>query len=212
MYHPSDDSYLLLDYLKAQIKNKGFDGIPFNQVSTILDLGTGSGIIAIFLALIKKKYDDFTPEIYAADISVTAINVAQKNADLNGVKDEIHFIFSDLFQSFPKNLKHSFDIIIFNPPYLPSFKNVNAKTQKPVKNDLDWDGGPQGIEVTVKFLKSVNGYLSRDKQNLIYFISSSHADVDRLHRIISNLGYIHQVVQKMHVFFEDIFLNRIIVT
>ena len=76
----------------------------------ILDIGTGSGCIAVAL---KKKFPE--AEVYAVDISADALKAAEENAKLNGVK--IHFILDDILQptlSYPK-----FDVIVSNPPYIP---------------------------------------------------------------------------------------------
>ena len=48
VYTPSDDSYLIIDYFKRKINQNYFDGIKLSEIKKILDLGTGTGIIAIF--------------------------------------------------------------------------------------------------------------------------------------------------------------------
>lgn len=83
--------------------NKMFDNDNLN----IIDLGTGSGCIAITL---KKKFHN--ANVSAVDISLEALEVARGNAKLNEV--EINFISND----FLNNIEDKFDIIISNPPYL----------------------------------------------------------------------------------------------
>ena len=78
----------------------------FNRRVSILDLGTGSGCIAITL---KKEIDC---DVVASDISLDAIDVARENAINNKV--DILFVNSDIFS----NIEDKFDVIISNPPYI----------------------------------------------------------------------------------------------
>lgn len=75
---------------------------------SVVDIGTGSGAIAVALKLQRPKW-----HVTATDISQTALNVAKKNAKLHDVK--INFKHCDLFQGLPR---HAFDVIVSNPPYI----------------------------------------------------------------------------------------------
>lgn len=77
---------------------------------TILDIGTGSGCIAVILA---KKIKN--AKITACDISDKALEIARKNSEMHGVSDKIKFVKSDVFS----NIKGKFDIMVSNPPYIP---------------------------------------------------------------------------------------------
>lgn len=86
-----------------------------NDNLTVLDLGTGSGVIAISLALKKPNW-----EIIASDISTDALNIAKINND-NFKLNNIKFIKSDIFT----NLKdYKFNIIVANPPYIDKTANT----------------------------------------------------------------------------------------
>ncbi len=206
VYPPSDDSFLLIDYFRGCHNQEFFDGIEINQIKNVLDLGTGTGIIAIFFQIIKSQHPLFNPKIYASDIINEALECAKKNEQLNNFKDDITFIHSDLFKSFPKSLKHSYNIIIFNPPYLPSSELVDQDEKMSI--DHSWNGGTRGYEVFLRFLKDVKDYMHPNGCS-IYFISSSRVNLDELHGIIKKNGFSNTVINKKHVFFEDIILNKL---
>ncbi len=208
VYSPSDDTYLILDYFKEKIDESYFDGLEHSKIDKILDLGTGTGIIALFFQSIKMLYPAFKPEIYASDILVESIACATQNERANKFEGQIKFIRSDLFGAFPLSLRRSFNIIVFNPPYLPSLKQVKEGVNK--KNiDYSWDGGKKGFETLIRFLDEVKEYLSPKNKAFIYYISSSQTDLNELEKIIQEKGYIRETLKKIHIFFEDIILNRL---
>lgn len=208
VYAPSDDTYLMLDYFKSNINNSYFDGIKMGEIKNILDLGTGTGLIAIFFQLIKMQILNFNPKIYASDILKEAICCAKLNEKANKINNEIIFLHSNLFNTFPDNLKHSFNIIMFNPPYLPSFKLIKGNINKE-NIDYSWDGGVKGYEVIIRFLDQATEYLNYNLPSYIYFISSSRLDLEPLHQKIKNKGFKNLILEKTHIFFEDIILNRL---
>jgi len=82
--------------------------------SKIIDLGTGSGAIAISLA--KNLRSLF---VFATDISPDALRVAKENAKTLGVDERIEFLCGDLFEPLNnKNLKGTIDCVVSNPPYV----------------------------------------------------------------------------------------------
>ncbi|MFW9895534.1 MAG: HemK2/MTQ2 family protein methyltransferase [Candidatus Thorarchaeota archaeon] len=206
VYHPSDDSYLLIDYFKNNISNKLFDEIKIDNIKYILDMGTGTGIIAILLQKFISEFKKFNPKIFASDILDEAIFCAKKNELLNNFHNKINFIQSDLFRSFPEYLKSSFNIVIFNPPYLPSSILIKEKQQK---IDHSWNGGQKGYEILIKFLQEVKTYLNLQKPHYIYYISSSKTNLDELHTKIKELRFRNEILEIKHIFFEDLFLNRL---
>jgi len=101
-----------LDYIKINFQNK--------KEIYIADICTGSGIIAITIALeLERTYNlpSTTYRLIATDISPTALAVAKQNAKKHGVADKIEFIQGDLLNPI-KNRK--IDLIVSNPPYVPS--------------------------------------------------------------------------------------------
>ena len=118
----------------------------------ILDLCTGSGAIAVSLA----KYIN-NVKVYASDISSKAIDIAKKNAVFNGVKNNIEFIESNLFNKI-KNQK--FDIIVSNPPYIET--GEIKKLSKEVQNEpiQALDGGKDGLDFYRKISNEAFNFLN----------------------------------------------------
>ena len=171
-------------------------------------MGTGTGIIAIFLKLLANKLTNFNPKIYASDILKEAINCAKKNEKLNVSKGKIHFIHSNLFQSFPAKLHNKFNIIIFNPPYLPALEDNGNNSF----SDLDhsWSGGEKGYETLFEFFNEALKFLNpaNNAVVLFYYITSSRVERENITERLKYLGFQTEEVAKTHIFFEDIILNR----
>lgn len=105
-----------------------------NESKDILELCTGSGIIAISL----KKYME-NAKITATDISYEALNVAKQNV-ANLLNQKIEFIQSDMFE----NIKGKFDIIVSNPPYIKS--EIIKQYSLEYEPKLALDGGTNGLK------------------------------------------------------------------
>ena len=95
-----------LDRIKRGFPLAGSDRPP-----RVIDLGTGTGIIAICLA----KHSD-EPEITAVDVEPAALELARWNARQHGVEERVEFIPSDWFAALPADAKY--DLIVSNPPYV----------------------------------------------------------------------------------------------
>ena len=119
----------------------------FSKKVTILDIGTGSGCIAITL---KKMLNS---KVTAIDISKKALEIAKENAAQNNVN--VDFILSNLFS----NIKGKFDVIISNPPYIAYDEKIDEK----VKNNephLALYANNKGLEFYEKILKEAKKYLN----------------------------------------------------
>jgi HemK-related putative methylase len=208
IYFPSDDTFLLIEYFKKVISKSSFDGYDIKEIHNILDMGTGTGIIAIFLKMFANQLDNFNPRFYASDILKEAIECAKNNKKINKVKGKINFIQSNLFKSFPIKLKNMFNVIIFNPPYLPALDHSTQHTKRNI--DYSWYGGEKGYETLLNFLNEVPTYLNPDNNApcLLYFVTSSRVSKKKITKILNQLGFQLMEVSKTHFFFEDIILNK----
>ena len=124
--------------------------IEFNG-KKLLDIGTGTGCIAIMVKKLSNK------DVMACDISQKALEVAQKNA--KNLHAEVDFIKSDLFE----NINEKFDIIVSNPPYIP--KNTMPELQKEVAEHEPhlalFTEDEKGVEFYKNIIKNAPEYLNR---------------------------------------------------
>ncbi len=127
----------------------GADQIPHN----ILDLCTGSGVLAVVLA---QEFPQ--AHIQALDLSWEALQLARHNIEYHGLTERIHLICADLLTCFaPSPL---FDLIVTNPPYI---KAVDIPTLEPEVRDwephLALSGGPTGMDCITQIFESGAAYL-----------------------------------------------------
>ncbi|MCX5702814.1 MAG: peptide chain release factor N(5)-glutamine methyltransferase [Candidatus Omnitrophica bacterium] len=123
----------------------------------VLDVGTGSGCIAVSLAKFLKDI-----RVTATDISEKAITVAKENAALNKVEDKIDFIRQDLFGlqlaacSMRPNL---FDFIVSNPPYVLTAEIERLQPEIKFEPRIALDGGSDGLDFYRRIIKEAPCYL-----------------------------------------------------
>jgi release factor glutamine methyltransferase len=112
------------------------------QPVRILDVGTGSGAIAIALA-----YHLPHARITAVDLSTAALEVAASNAARHALADRIHFVASDLLDALPPD-ELPFDVIVSNPPYVPTADRASLHPQvRDHEPAAALFAGPDGLDV-----------------------------------------------------------------
>jgi len=132
--------------------------ISSEKPPTVLEIGTGSGAIAIALA--REVRNVF---LVATDISREALRLARQNAKENGVLERIAFIHGDLFSPFcPFEEKEPFDLILSNPPYIVRSEIGNlAREVKDFEPMIALDGGEDGFDFLRKIISRSPEYLRK---------------------------------------------------
>jgi release factor glutamine methyltransferase len=126
-----------------------------NELPRILELGTGSGAIAVALATELPQ-----AQIVATEISPAALAIARRNASRNGVSDAIRFLEGDLFSALAEDLQNYFDLIISNPPYIPrdQISKLDAEVSR-WEPRAALDGGVDGLDFYRRIAEQAPGYL-----------------------------------------------------
>lgn len=172
IYQPAEDSYLLEKEVKRFVKGKSF-----------LDMGAGSGIQS------KAAKSAGASSILAVDIDSESIAHIKSFG--------IHSIKSNLFQK----VKGRFDIIAFNPPYLPRDK------REPLSSQLATTGGKHGDEIILKFIKSLKSHLNPYGFALI--VISSLTPKDKILSLLKKIKLNHSVLSSKKLFMEKLFVWKI---
>lgn len=141
----------------------------------ILDIGTGSGAIAIALKKSKKNF-----KIFASDISLNAIFQAKKNSLKH--KKKVNFFCGDLL----KPIKEKFDLIVSNPPYIPEnlIKNLPECVKK--EPEIALNGGKGGTKIIFKILKNSRNLL---KKNGVLVLEIGEGQFFKVKNFGEKIGY-----------------------
>ncbi|WP_041186004.1 50S ribosomal protein L3 N(5)-glutamine methyltransferase [Candidatus Kinetoplastidibacterium galati] len=123
------------------------------SITSILDLCTGSGCLAILSALSFQR-----SIVTATDISEKALKIAEKNINYYNLQDRIKIINSNLFDDIPIS---QYDIIICNPPYVNTQSLNNLPEEYLHEPIIALDGGEDGMSI-IKNIKKVKIFLKRE--------------------------------------------------
>ncbi len=185
---PRDETAILVE--------KALEFINAKNYKTVLDIGTGSGAIAIS---IKKNVD---ASVSAVDISEDALSLAKENAKLN--ETEISFIKSDLFE----NVSGKFDVILSNPPYIPTKDIEKLEKELSFEPECALDGGSDGLDFYRDIIMDAKDHLN--KNGLLMF-EIGYDQGDAVRTLLSKSGFTENYLLKdysgldriVYTFYED---------
>jgi len=144
----------------------------------ILDIGSGSGIQA-------EAASKSAENVLAADIDKESVEFIRKK----GIKAKV----SDLFSK----IDGKFDLIIFNPPYLPDEESEDNESKKITT------GGKYGHEILERFFSQADRYLNKDGRILIVF--SSLTNKNKINKIIKKNNFKFKMLESKKLFFEKLY-------
>jgi len=158
--------------------------IAENDGISVLDLCTGSGVLAISL---KKERPLLS--VTASDISVEALETAALNAGRLLGESAVSLIHSDLFQ----NLRGRFDIIVSNPPYIPSGEIPNLAPEVQLEPALALDGGEDGLTLVRRIIAEAPDHLPPGG---VLLLEADPRQMPRIKDILANNGFAHVRLHK----------------
>jgi release factor glutamine methyltransferase len=172
IYEPAEDSFFFQEILENLKLKKDF---------SVLEMGGGSGILS--KKILEKGINP--KKLTLADINSDALKHLKKNFPNSSV------LRSNLFN----NLEGSFDIILFNPPYLPE------DSREPKNSKIATTGGKKGSEIINRFLKQSKKHLKNNGK--IFLLTSS------LTKEIKFGNYKKRLLARKKIFFEELYIWKL---
>lgn len=175
VYEPCDDSFLLVDALLADWLNLIDQNPKF-----CLEIGCGSGYVITSLALILSQYNP-SAQFFATDINLHAAQTTLQTSANHGIHCEV--VVTDIASCLQKRLRKSIDVLLVNPPYVPTPEDeVGA-----VGIVSSWAGGFNGRKVIDRILDVVDELLSTN--GLIYMVALSENDPSEIFQVMREKGF-----------------------
>ncbi len=164
---PRPETELLVELLEREVMTR-LTSAPRPAGSPplrIADVGTGSGAVAVALAvLLRRRGADRAVEILATDSSPGALDLARENAVGHAVADRIRFVEADLL---PPVVGQAFDLVAANLPYVRSDAIPGLPVATSYEPVVALDGGPAGLSVIERLLERLPVSLARDGTALL---------------------------------------------
>lgn len=176
IYQPAEDSYLLQKFVRRFATGR------------VLDIGTGSGIQALTAIEVPS-----VREVVAVDINPKAVKALREEIEKKKLR-KIKVVEGDLFE----DLDGSFNLITFNPPYLPQDKGIEDKALY---------GGKKGWEISERFFKDVSNHMF--PSGLVLFLFSTLTNKKKIEEIIERNLLEWEELGREKIAFEELFVYKV---
>ncbi|KDO17024.1 methylase [Saprolegnia parasitica CBS 223.65] len=187
VYEPAEDTYLFLDAIQDETPFLA-DLIP----SLVLELGPGSGVVGVYTMKQLASIDQ-PALLLAVDINDEATACTKETARLNAIHN-IEIVRMDLLTQL--QLRHQVDVLLFNPPYVPTPSEEVGSTGI----EAAWAGGLHGREVIDRLLPLVQHLLS--PMGVFYMVIVAENRPKDIARIMAASGFSTTVVRSRQAFNE----------
>ena len=191
VYEPSDDTFLLCDALLNDLPH-----LLALAPTFCCEIGTGSGTVITYLHQILKEHN-YSAVYIATDLNPKACSIAAKTAKMNECRvDSLRMNFTESM------LDRQIDVLIFNPPYVPTPNEEIAGSGI----EIAWAGGEDGRVVIDRFIDQLDSMLS--PKGVLYMILVQDNKPAEVRRILRRLGFLSAVVLQRKAVNEDLLVLK----
>lgn len=180
VYEPAEDTFLLLDALEKDLNYLE------EIVQICLECGSGSGTVITALSKTFLKNKLSSPTMIATDINPQACGTTKKCA-LFHKQDHIEVVNTNLAEALVDRLENKVDLLIFNPPYVPTESHEFEEGDKqPIY--YSWAGGNNGRQLIDTFLKSYVTRLLSKPKGVAYLVALEENKIDEISNCLISYG------------------------
>lgn len=158
---------------------------------TVVDVGTGSGVLALAAARAGARL------VVAVDVNPEAARATSENALVNGFGDRVAVVCGDLLSAISPDAR--FDVVLSNPPFFPGEPRDLA--------DRAWHAGPAYRDIAPMF-EQIRERLAPDGR--AYMVLSSEADLPALHDLMERAGLQHRIADFRILYFESMLIYEMV--
>ncbi|CAI5706151.1 unnamed protein product [Peronospora effusa] len=182
VYEPAEDTFLFVDALQDELPQ-----LVALDPTICVEIGCGSGAVFVYLATQLQKWG--TQSLFlATDINPLAANVAQQTA-MNNETQMFDIVRTDLLQCFEPRIQGLVDVLLFNPPYVPT----PSEEVGSIGIEAAWAGGLHGREVIDRLLPKLKTLLS--PRGVFYMVVIVENRPNEIAAILSMDGFEMTVVR-----------------
>ncbi|KAG1783597.1 S-adenosyl-L-methionine-dependent methyltransferase [Suillus placidus] len=183
VYDPAEDTFLLLDALEQEA-----EALRKERPLICLEVGSGSGCVSAFLG---KIFGQSSSLYLCTDINKHATRCTLATGKQNKIL--LDPITCSLAGPLSSRLCHAVDVLLFNPPYVPTDTDEASSAQSSADIAGSWAGGIDGMEITNRLLQDVECLLS--PRGRFYLVALKQNDVPSIQsRMLEDFGLTSQVV------------------
>lgn len=201
LYEPADDTFLLIDGILYD--NSHGDELQSTTTKQVLEIGCGSGVPIVFLGKLLQEEQNAIPYCIATDINSDALHAAQKTAKENGLV-LFEAVQCDLASSFLTRCERAIDVIIFNPPYVPT------PDEEVSGNGIEasWAGGLNGRRVIDRAIPQIAKLLSRPR-GICYLITVDDNKPEEMAILFQSFGLEMKPILRRRAFNEYLTVQKL---
>lgn len=172
VYEPAEDTFLLLDALERDLD------VLRKTTLICLECGSGSGTVITALSKAFLKNSSFPCTMIATDINPQACKTTKKCA-LFHEQNHIQVVMTNLAEALVDRLENKVDLLIFNPPYVPTeSREIKEGEEQPIF--FSWAGGEDGTQIINVFLKSYLTRLLSKPDGVAYLVALEANSIDEI--------------------------------